>query len=219
MKNLKISFAIVIIFIVTITISVSCSENENKEVQNSSLTARVSEAEINQLKAEFILIMESQEYINFHNSVKIMEGKMNNEQFTFRTRQAFVEWINGNLNKTLFTSTQEAIELYDYTTTELSNLRSNYSDFYNSLISCDIDEILVICAPELVHPPLQTSKVPCVTGCVNVAETAFHIADITFEYAMNTGDVYMAMFGSIAYHNENAQITQNYINCFGNCSV
>lgn len=219
MKKLKISFAIIIILIATITISVSCSENENKEVQNSGLKARISDRDIEKLKADFIIVMESHEYINFHNGVKIMEEKMNKQNFTFKTREEFVEWINGNLSKTFFTSTDDAIKLYDSTTNELNNLHIKYSDFYKSLKDCSIDDILVICAPELVHPPLQSSERSCVNACVDTAVKAFHLADITYEYAMNSGNVYMAMYGTIAYHNENAQITQNYINCFGNCPV
>ena len=219
MKNLKISFAIIFILLASITISVSCSENENGKVENSNLKARISDRDMEKLKADFIIIMESNEYINFHKGAKTMGEKMNKENFTFKTREEFVEWINNNLDKTFFTSTNDAIKLYDSTINELNNLHIKYKNFYSSLNDCTIDDILIICAPELVHPPLQSSERSCANACVDAAVKAFHIADLTYEYAMNSGNVYMAMYGTIAYNNENAQITQNYIKCFGNCPV
>lgn len=220
MKNLKMTFVIVTIFIATYTISVSCTENDNKEVQNSSVTARLSDNEINKLKADFLVIMQSNEYTAFHNYVRVMGVKMNNENFVFSSRQDFVEWINSNLNKTLFTTTDEAINLYDDTRKELSDLRLKYSDFYNSLMSCSTDEILVICAPEMVHPILKIAQSDCQNTCVDAAELSFHFSDQAYTYLLNSSDDFgYIVMGTYAYIMEQTQISQNYTNCFGQCPI
>lgn len=220
MKNLKIPFAFVIIFLVTFTIIVSCTENENKDVQNSSQNAKLTDTEVNKLKADFIIIMQSKEYINFHNGLKVLKEKMDKENFTFKNRDTFVEWINNNLNKTLFNSTNEAISTYDYTTTELKSLRLNNSDFYNSLMSCTIDEILLICAPEMVHPFLRIAQSNCQNTCIDAAELSFHFSDQAYSYLLNTSDDFgYIVMGTYAYIMEQTQISQNYTNCFGQCPI
>lgn len=219
MKNLKIPLAIVAILIVSTTILISCTRDEINEKENSSINAKLTNNEISVLKAQFLEIMESEEYLDFHKGIEIMDEQINGETFSAKSREEFVFWINGNLNKTLFTSTSEAIKLYDDTTNALSDLRSKYNSFYNELKNCTIEEILIICEPELIQMIFQTSENPCVTNCVDVAERAFHIADLTYQYAMNTGDVYIGMYGTMAYVRENAEITQNYIDCFGSCPI
>ncbi len=221
MKNLKIIFGIVTILVATITISISCSKDESRDSANSSMTSKLPTRDIESMKTDFIEIMKSSEYITFHNSVNQMTFKMKDVKFNFKTRTDFIEWINatGNLSKTAFISTEDAIKLYDDSITQLNGLHSKFKSFYDKLLTCDVDEFLSVCAPEMIHPNLQTSQSSCQNACVDTALAAFHLADITYEFAMNTGDVFMGYYGTIAYNNENAQITQDYMTCFGNCPI
>jgi hypothetical protein len=218
MKNIKILLSI----IATSTLFIASCSNEEKKITADTLTsAKFTNNELNDMKASFIVVMKSEEYKQFHNKKDEMITKMDQESFTFKSRQDFVNWIsiNENLSKTNFSSITEAIELYDKSIDALSALRAKFKMFYDKLLIADTNEFLAICAPEMVHPQLQYSERSCVNSCIDTANAAYHLADITYEYAMNTGDFGMMYYGTIAYQNENNQITQNYISCFGACPV
>lgn len=215
MKNLKTFIAIAFILV---TISISCSKDEKIDSTNS---AKFSSTELSKMKTDFIAIMNSTEYKTFHDSTNQMISKMKNEDFTFKNRQDFVDWIktSGNLSKTDFTSTDDAIKLYDDSINALTTLRTKFNTFYDNLLNSDAEEFLEICAPEMIHPQLPTYEKSCAQGCVDTAIAAYHLEDLTYEYAMSTGDFGMIYYGTIAYHNANHHITQNYMNCFGSCPV
>jgi hypothetical protein len=216
MKKINLSIIAMILVFATLMIF-SCSQEETStEKTTNSEQQRIANPTVNDLKAEFVIIMKSSEYINLENNIKkIATGIRGNNQVPLDTKEAFTFWLTENLSKTNFTNTEEALKLYDDFLKYSDAYTNKFNDFYIDLNDGNFkaSEIALILGPELKSPLFEVQTGPCQNYCMDECEANIDFLNNGYASTPNA----WTPRGRLQYWISYTWIVGNYNDCLSSC--
>lgn len=179
-------------------------------------------------KALYLAMIASQDYIDYKQSLKDFNAKLN-ANVTFSRKSDWMDWININISTTSFTDTAEFETMYDNSINLLSNIARENTALCDYIIGASGNQLIQIITPGKYEGlpgecPISVNQ-ECFDNCAAIYEAAYDYQYYTcymIEWweALRAGGyegIQMLRESDRILFNLGVQLAIEFNQCVGNC--
>lgn len=231
MKKIFLFFALGLVSTIYLSCSDesdSLSESTNDVKLASRETSSLSTTEVKDAQKLYLAMISTAEYKSFGVLIDSFNEKLNGNKVSFSTKTEWVDWINGNISKTRFSSVSQFNSMYDNLAVKLSGLTTNNAHlFYLLNRANEVEFIKISTYPRFNYQ--TTGSVSCIVNCMNIHSAAIDAARATYESRMRLARMFTSVpslspAGGVGvwvierdYNNTEARLALEYNACVGGC--
>ncbi|WP_417356914.1 hypothetical protein [Flavobacterium sp.] len=185
MKKLALPF----IFCVSTLFYFSCSSDidnatDNKQPESISFQLKSMPTDsINKAARMYVLMTQTQDYIDFKSSVSAFNSKVVPNRVSFSSKSQWMSWITDNISKTGFTTVTQFESMFDDCVTKFDLLMQNNDELFKLIepAADDTTALLQIFEPELMPQPEPLQDIDaCKEACMDATSTAIDVENHGF---------------------------------------